>query len=181
MKSPININDPKSRTLLLGLAFALTVLLAAWTYSRVGEARDAAIAANDDLNECRDLVERMSAVRDRSSAASSSTREGDINQHIYTAASDAGLEPQVMSVEPGQPQRVQGTDYTELPVPLEIELVTLEDLVKFLHKLSTEDPAVRVRSISLAPPSEGDTSENWEASVTLAYLMRATSGRPAAQ
>jgi hypothetical protein len=65
------------------------------------------------------------------------------------------------------------TDYTELPVYLRFEPLTLRQLTTFLHTLTRIDPTSRPRSIELSVPEQASGSageERWRADVEVGWL-----------
>jgi hypothetical protein len=101
--------------------------------------------------------------------------EAQLNQRLRAAALDAGLSDQLLGIEPGQPQQLRDHDLKDTPIFLQLNGVTLPQLVAFLRRLTEDDPHIVPRNISLtAPPGSAPTTRNaaelWTADVTLAYL-----------
>ncbi len=96
---------------------------------------------------------------------------------LRQAALAAGL-PDAPGSEPGSPTRLAGTDYSELPVFLRFEPLTMKQLTAFLVSLSRLDASARATVIELTPPDpsvRGVTSaapgeEVWSAGVEVDYL-----------
>jgi hypothetical protein len=87
---------------------------------------------------------------------------------VATAASG-----KLTSIEPGQPARIEGTDYQETPIFLRLEAMPMKQLVSFLYESCARDAKARCRSIEL---SAAPASYNWSADVTISYLSYSPRG-----
>jgi len=177
-----------SRTqLLIGLVL-LSGIAAAFAYMRMERRRDAALAAERDLQIVhRDLAEMQTAGGGPHVVLGKFDPQ-ELSRRLNTAAAVAGIPDKLKDVDPNNaPVRLGNSDYSERPVILRFEGVTLEQLTRFLHELAANDPGSRAKSVELSPP-EGSTpaaagagGELWTADVAIAYLNYApketTSGR----
>jgi hypothetical protein len=97
-----------------------------------------------------------------------------INRHLRDAATATGVAEKLVSIEPGEPNHVAGTDYQEMLVFLRLESVPLRQLVTFLHAHAAADAAAHAKTIELSTPrTRGGVDDVWVADVTLAYTSYA--------
>lgn len=143
------------RTLPLAILLTLAAVSAWVAYARFSGQRDGAQAAAESLTAVkRDLAEidRLKLGGARSAAAALDAAE--LSRELRAAATAAGLADAPGS-EPGSPARLAASDYSETPVYLRFEPLTLRQLVTFLHHLSANDPSARAKRIELSPPQPG--------------------------
>ena len=97
-----------------------------------------------------------------------------VNRHLRDAAAAAGVADKLVSIEPGEPNLVAGTDYQEMLVFLRLEPVSLRELVTFLHAHAWADSATHAKAIELSTIARNQKDgELWLADVTLAYVSHA--------
>jgi hypothetical protein len=164
-------NVRTSLLIALLLAAGITAALAA---ARLQNARQRAQFASQDLALSRRYLADLRATHSQpSDNTTRSTSAGSINQLLRDAALQASASSSLTSIEPGQPARIEGTDYDETPIFLRLEASPMKQLVTFLHTASARDPRARCRSIEL---SAADGSDAWSADVTLGYLSYSPRG-----
>ena len=156
------------RTSLLIALLVAAGITAAIAASHLQSARQRAQSASQDLAVCREYLADLRAARVQpSDNTARSADNGSINQLLRDAAQQASASSALTSIEPGQPARIEGTDYDETPIFLRLEASPMKQLVTFLHTASARDPRARCRSIEL---STTDGPDAWSADVTLGYL-----------
>jgi hypothetical protein len=96
-----------------------------------------------------------------------------INRRLRDAATAAGVADKLVSIEPGEPNQVAGTDYQEMLVFLRLEPLPLRQLVTFLHAHAAADVAARTKAIELSMSRDRGVDEIWLADITLAYTSYA--------
>jgi hypothetical protein len=166
-------------TQLLLLIILLAAGACAWGYSRMDAEGEAAAIAQRNLLEAKQSLGEI--VRAKTSGAPTATANLDVselNRRLRDAASTAGISEKLVSIEPGQPNRIPNTDYNEMQVFLRFEPLSLKQLVTFLHELGTADHSSRAKSIELGTPAAASGTEAgagagdiWSAEVTMAYLI----------
>jgi hypothetical protein len=169
-------------TTLLVLVLLCAAVFLIFAMLRLAGARDDAAGSTGDLVICRaDLADLARWRARRTTAAPLSAADPELNRRLSAASVAAGIPGELASIEPGQPNRVHDSDYTETPVYVRLEAVTLRQLVNFLSALTASDAAVRPKSIELAtpaaPPANASVGELWTTDLTLAYLTYAPRGR----
>ena len=177
--------DPRVQlTTLLALLLLAAAVLAVFSLLRMESAREDANASERDLAVCQeDLADLAKWRAVRTTGAPTNSTDPELNRRLSAAAVAAGIPGELASIEPGQPNRVRETDYTETPVYLRLNAVTLRQLLTFLNELSASDAAVRAKTIELAPPAvvgpanPQTPGEFWTTDVALAYLTYAPRGR----
>ena len=95
------------------------------------------------------------------------------SRHLRDAAAAAGVAEKLVSIEPGEPNQVAGTDYQETLVFLRLEPLPLRQLVTFLHEHAAADAASRTKAIELSTAPTPGVDQLWLADVTLAYIRYA--------
>jgi hypothetical protein len=96
-----------------------------------------------------------------------------VNRHLRDAAAAAGVADKLVSIEPGEPNQVAGTDYQEMLVFLRLESLSVRELVTFLHAHASADTATHAKAIELSTIARDEGGELWLADVTLAYTSHA--------
>ena len=165
------------RTRLLALLVGAALVTAAPAISGLPRLRRQAAAEAQDWAACQrylaDLGQRPLAL-----SANGSAGVPDLNRRICDAATSAGVQQNLSSVEPGVPRPIPNSGQSELPVYLRFEAMTLRELCAFLSKLGSDDPLSHVKNVELEPvPADApvttrptaDAAERWTADVTVAY------------
>ena len=164
---------PRRQTLWLGLLLACVAAWVPLTYVRLSKYRDDAEVAARDLAEVKLALLDVHAFRASPGRAAPVLMEtAQLTQKLREAAAAAGL-PDAPGSEAGDPRRLANSDYTELPVYLRFEPLTLRQLTNFLHSLGRIDPTSRPRSIELAVPEQMSGppgEERWRADVEVGWL-----------
>jgi hypothetical protein len=168
------MNREKSRTNLLILLVALSIVACLIAAGRLARAHDAAASSSADLSESRALLADLAASKTGASPSPAAPTAPEVNQRLKTAAAAAGIVGKIRSIEPGQPNRLPNADYMETPVFVRTEPLTLRQLATFLLSLAQNDASCRAKMIELAVPQSPDggaaaAKDVWTADVTLAY------------
>ena len=170
------------RTQLLIALLIAAGLAAAVAYSWQQKRQEAAEASLRDLEVCNaDVADLARWNSGPTSDAPLTADNPELNRRLHEAAAEAGMPDELASIDPGQPRQIRETEYSETPVFLRLNSVTVRQFVTFLHSLSAHDPGVRTKSIELGSPggpAPGRGSESWTADVTLAYLSYSPRPRP---
>ncbi len=158
------------QTKLLVLLLLIAGVCAWISCSRLERLRESAQTAQRDLDVCRGYL------RDLASTGNAATLTGavdasELNRRLREAADAAHISDKLVSVEPAQPQRIENSDYRELPVFLRLESVSLGQLVAFLQQLGGSDAGCRPKLVNLDPAPGNPSPEQWSADVTLGYLL----------
>jgi hypothetical protein len=176
----------KRTTFLLVLLVVTAFLFGGFCHRRMLRLKEEAQTAHDNLNSARSaLTEIRQWKASPGRAAATPMESSQLTATLRRAALAAGL-PDAPGSEPGNPTRVAGTDYTELPVFLRFEPLTMKQLTSFLVNLSHIDASVRATVIELTPPdpsARGATSaapgeEVWSAGVEVDYLTYSPQNPP---
>jgi hypothetical protein len=160
--------------MLVGAAAIACVVAGLW----MSEQREAATIAATHLAAARRDMGYIVQVRlAPGQSVAESLDSPEISRRIREATRAAGLDDP-SSIEPSPPARVAMTDYTETPVYLALEPLTLKQLVTFLHHLCRIDPGARIKQIELNPPdaagggavAQDGPEDLWTAGVAVGYL-----------
>jgi hypothetical protein len=169
---------PKRRTFLLALLLVTAFLFGGFCHRRMMRLKEEAQTAHDNLASARSAlaeIHRWKASPGRAAAVAMETPQ--LSAKLREAALAAGLGDAPGS-EPGSPAQLAGTDYSELPVFLRFEPLTMKQLTSFLVTLSHIDPSARATVIELTPPDPSVSrsivappgEEVWSAGVEVDYL-----------
>jgi len=154
--------------LLLASAIAAAIALAQMQQHRIAAQRQQG-DLQQSLRLLADLDNNKSPVRLIATRLDGS----DMNRRIREAATAADISQNLSGIEPNRPVRVRETDYNELMVFLRFESVSIRQLATFMHRLSSVDPACRIKSIELDSPADPADTTHWTSDLTLAYLTYA--------
>lgn len=158
--------------LLVVLAATLAVV-ACYCVLELIAARNAALAGQQDLNECRALSDQIHLHRSRPSVAAEREKEPDeISGPIERAARAAGIAPErLVRIVPEPGRRHASTPYVEKPVQVTLRNVPIRQIVALLDAVITGQSGLEARSIRLAAPQVDDAGDAWNVELTLAYLI----------
>jgi hypothetical protein len=115
------------------------------------------------------IVAAMPALplRATDTATQASQLRAGVFDSLRQAAAATDASGKLTSIEPGQPARIEGSDYQETPIFLRLEAMPMKQLVSFLYESCARDAKARCRSIEL---SAAPSSNDWSADVTIGYL-----------
>ncbi|MDB5324242.1 MAG: hypothetical protein JWN40_5873 [Phycisphaerales bacterium] len=168
----------RRRTFLLALLVVTAFLFGGFCHLRMLRLKEEAQIARDNLIGAQAAlaeIRRWKASPGRAAAVAMEAPQ--LSATLRQAALAAGL-PDAPGSEPGSATRLAGTDYSELPVFLRFEPLTMKQLTSFLVSLSRIDASARATVIELTPPdpttrgaaSAAPGEEVWSAGVEVDYL-----------
>ena len=151
----------------------LLAVVAVQSYCRMASRRRSALAARDNLAACRRMsseIERFS--RRRAVAEERERRSAEVIGPIEQAARAAGIPgDRLVRITPVPPRRIDDSAYKEKPTQTILKRVTLEALVRMLHRLAQADQPLHPAAVRLSAPSREDTGPLWNAEILLSYLI----------
>ena len=160
-------------TFILLLLLIASAIAAAIAFAQMQRNRAAADKEQADLQTSLRLLGDLDNNKSPARLIATRLDGSDMNRRIRDAATAAGISQNLSGIEPNRPVRVRETDYNELMVFLRFESVSIRQLATFMQRLSSVDPACRIKSIELdSPPDPADTT-HWTSDLTLAYLTYA--------
>jgi hypothetical protein len=165
-----------TKLLALGIGISLILLVAAgW---RFVSAADQLARTQDDWHVCQREFSELESLRSkRTINAPLASSDAELNRRLNASAISAGIAKELTTIEPGTPIRVRDFDYTQTPVYLQLNSVTLHQLVTFLDSLTSADAAVQAKTIELNPAPSNESDERWTSAVALEYQTYAPRGR----
>jgi hypothetical protein len=171
------------RTQLLTLIALLAGVGAFLAYAHLDRQRNDALAARRDAQTVEQDLSHIAQATKSIRPVAAKTDASDLVRRIADVAAIAGVQLTDRG-EPGIPQRIGQTQYSELPIFLGFESITMRQLTTFLNQLAQSDPGSRAQMIELRPregaPSTSSNNasaasiaaeELWTADVTIAYLI----------
>ena len=163
--------------LYLGL-LVVSVIVLAVTFDEWLKASREFDTASKDLQRCRDLVNEISALKDRPRVASLDVESPEQTiGRVVEAQKQSQLAPQsLVSVSPSAPTRLEKTEYQVRTTELMLEQVSLDQVHRFACVLGQNEDGMVVRELALTPetasPSNAsNTSERWNARLILTQLI----------
>jgi hypothetical protein len=167
-------------THLLAALLIVAALCCAAAFARLNRASraadDAARAFAQSQSQLMQLSTRAIVVAGGGSSSGAGDTAGantQINRHLRDAATATGVAEKLVSIEPGEPNQVPGTDYQEMLVFLRLESIPLRQLVAFLHEHAVAEAASHAKTIELSARRAQGADDTWLADVTLAYTSYA--------
>lgn len=159
----------------LAQACLLGALAAAaiYGYSLLAKAKRRAMDAAEDLRATRHAADLIKASRDTPALVGLHEIEHlELSRGIESAAQSAGIAAgEIDSIDPSPPRQLGNSPYKEKPTEVRLRQATLQQLITFLHRLSTGPAGLTVKNLRLAAPHELDKPDLWKVEVTLTYLL----------
>jgi hypothetical protein len=129
-----------------------------------------------DARTCRDLASEMTALRELPQFAVLEAESVEtIFGHIQRAVESALLPPKsLVRVQPSAPSYLGDSSYRIRPIRLELEEVTMRQLITFAHHLVDENRGLTVRDLEFwhaGTDSSSAPGERWSAELTLTQLI----------
>ncbi|MBE3068812.1 MAG: hypothetical protein IMZ66_01110 [Planctomycetes bacterium] len=164
---------PRRMRIYLVAVLALAVAWAAWSLTRLAEARAAAEGAAHDLATCRRLEGDILHLRARPATAADRERQSaEVTAPIEKAAREAGLAgDRLVRISPEPAQRVGETEYLEKPTRVLLKNVTLKQLARMAYVLGTPPTGLDLKSVRLTAPSRDASDGTWSAELVFVYLI----------
>lgn len=160
-------------TMLLGVLAAMLAVVAGYSVLELLAARNAALACERDVADCRTLIRQIDAHRRRPSVAAEREKEPDeISGPIERAARAAGIASErLVRIVPEPGRRLASTPYVEKPVQVTLKNVPIRQIVGLLDAVTTAQAGLEARSIRLTAPQPEDAGDSWNVELTLGYLV----------
>ena len=159
-------------TQLLAALLVVAAFCCAAAFARLNQSSRAADDAARTFAQSQSQLKQLSS-RPIIGNGDNAGANAQINRHLRDAAAAAGVAEKLVSIEPGEPNQVAGTDYQEMLVFLRLESIPLRELVTFLHAHAAADAASHAKAIELSAPRHQGANDLWLADVTLAYTTYA--------
>lgn len=155
------------------LATAGLVLLNGWAMMHLQGARQSAQLAKSGAKEVQVLADKIVALRNRAQrAAVSPVSDADLSRSVEEACRAAQIPAgQLSRIAPQSPHRYQDSGYLEQSIDLDLDGLTLPQLLTCLLDLTTKNEGVNIKSLRLTAPRESSDRETWKAEVTLSYFI----------
>ena len=160
-------------TRLLAALLVVAALCCVAAFARLSRSARAANDAAGAFAQSQGKLKQL-ASRPVLGAGDHANANAQINRHLRDAAAAAGVADRLVSIEPGEPNQVAGTDYQEMLVFLRLESIPLRQLVTFLHAHAAAEAASHAKTIELSTPRHQGSDDVWLADVTLAYTSYVT-------
>ena len=171
-----------NRLLLSGLLFvAFCGLL--WSGLSLQASYKRSNAAQTNLQSCERLAAEILQKRKAPQQATDKERsEAALFELMQESLHNASLPTTALKrVDSRAPKRLTGSDYLQHQIEAELQAITMQQLIEFLLYLNEHAPEFEVSDLHLSVARKrsktAETSELWEAEVTLTYLIYAATIR----
>lgn len=162
---------------LAGVMLAGFVALSIWSYLQLKQNRGASAAAAASLQECRELAGQIHDLRAQPLRAGLwAHSRTELAERIEESANNAQVPfAHVMRIDPLGARRIDNTAYLQQATSVQLESITLKQLVTLVSSLTESDGGLQVPAIRLLvsknAPRASTGAEIWDAEVTLTYLI----------
>jgi len=166
----------RSLTLLLVLALA-TAVLPYCAYEQMESYRRSAVDSAVQWRECRRLAEQIKTLKDKPLQATASLQSKVQLAHaVEEAAKMAGISvDRIIRIDARPPRQIEKTLYKEQPTYVELQGVTLHQIIQFLYSITKNGQGMEILDLRLHAPrverAAGAGGESWDVEVTLTYLI----------
>ena len=162
------------------------VIAAVYLYGESRSAKRNADEAVRQFDESREFARKIITLREQPELITAEFRSSlQIAQFIKTAMTVAEIpEENLIRIEPRGTQRIAKTPYLEQPFHLELQKITMPQLVRFLHHLSVHDRLetsdLRLHVLRGSPIRRGEAGERegeeegpefWNAELVLTNVL----------
>src|SRR3982074_2282975 len=147
----------RPHTPLLTLLALLAGVCSFLAYAHLDQKRADAQAAHLDAQIVERDLSRIARSTNTIRPIPAKTDASDLVRRIADVAAIAGVQLTDRG-EPGVPQHIGHTQYSELPIFLGFESITMRQLTTFLNQLAKSDPGSRAQMIELRPREGGSAS-----------------------
>lgn len=170
------MNASGRQRLLAGAMLVILALAALWTARWAETRRDEAMRSARSLAVCEQLLADIESLRaEPKTAAQQSISDHRLGRRIEVALQKANLDEDAWEgTYPQGPQSLPNSPYVRRPTVLELGGVSLLQLGNFLYHV-TEDSQFRADELRLRTPRRSASRNQWDAEITLTYLVYAAS------
>lgn len=157
---------PKPLMQIGGILVAILVA-AGWSFDYLQTGRAAAELAGHDLQDCRLAGSRIEQLRERVPQTQvGGGVEADAGRVVEDAAKTADVPPaSLVRIAPQPARRIGQSQLQEQQTSLQLQQVTLRQLLGFLH--AAEGAGLPARSVVISTPTENRSGDAWNAEVEL--------------
>jgi hypothetical protein len=166
--------EMRSRRLLVACVAVSLLLIAGWSYSVMSSARAEAINANNDLAECRALVDSIEKLNDQPRlVALEASSQTSVSQQVEETVIGVGLRVEaLLSVQPRAAERIGTTEYVNQTTRIQVEAVTLRQILQLASDLEAKTAGFRVRDLVLTSNENSSArKELWNAEAVLTQTV----------
>lgn len=151
----------------------LVLLVACWFEHRaLGSLENRHAVQTRSLRQMRADVERITVLSTAPRGADDHRRSSEeLLGELETALSEVGIPlSRWQDSVPRQPQQLPGTEYQQVATRLYFDELSLEELVKFAHRLVDQDPSLFVSAVRINA-GRGKDTQTWSVELTVTYLV----------
>lgn len=156
-------------------SFTVLVVAAAVSFWQSRAYSTSLATEQEDANTCRELAAEISALRELPQFAVLEAESVEtIFGHIEQAADSASLGSALVRIQPSTPSYVGDSAYRIRPIRMELQAVTMEQIVRFAHQLVDENRGMTVRDLEfwqVRGDRQSAPEESWNAELTLTQLI----------
>lgn len=160
--------------IMLAVLGAMLVLTAGWTYQYMMAGRSSAVAASDELADGLSMMAQIDQIsRQPRLAADREKLSTETTSLIEAAAEAAGIDKgaSLRRFSYPAPRRLGNSAYKEMSTQVQLQSVSMKQLVDLASAPSLQEAVLNVESIRISAPRESDDADNWNAELVLTYLV----------
>lgn len=153
--------------------FALLIAANIYGWQELNRSHHAAAAARSNLAACERLAVSIKSLKQKPALARSLQHEmTDLIRRIEEAATSASIPlERLVRIDPQTPKRLGNSSYQEHAAILDIDGVSLRQLITFLHLLASNESGLDAQNIQLIAPRDPAALEQWNCGLVLTYLI----------
>ena len=156
---------------MLSVIFIVLTIAAIWNTSLMYSEKSHARIARQDLNSSNELASDIIALKNQPTLVFAQAMEvQELGERLDAALKLAEATNTLGSVTPRSPRRVGESPYIHKPTELRLNGLSLNQLVTFLHHL-TSDSSLTVSDLRLVQPTQPAPRFVWNAEATVSYLI----------
>ncbi len=167
------IDRSLQRVRLLWAAVVAAALLCVVSWRRADAAAGALVADRVQASRVANDLRAIRRLRDRpEQAVEAPIESSQLLSTVQSAMRASGVsERQLLSTLPEPSRRTRGSDHAVVKIRLQLQGLTMKQLVHFGVALRNEHPALRLAALNLRPERDG---EDWDAEIVVAYSVYAS-------
>lgn len=173
VESDLQTRRSRRRALYALGTLCLVLLVACWFESRSLRSLENRYAAQtQSLLQMRADVERITVLSSAPRGADDHRRSSEeLLAELEAALGEVGIPlDRWQDSVPRQPQQVPGTEYRQVATRLYFDELSLEEIIKFAHRIVDQDPSLFVSSVRVRAGRANNT-QTWSVELTVTYLV----------
>jgi hypothetical protein len=169
------MNRTHRQAVLFGLLIVVLVLGTFWAKQTCDLSRQRLRAAANETADCRVVVDSIHRLRGASIPADADLPEEQLYQCFHESAQFAGFDDRsvIRSISPQPARSMRGSSLRQQDVNLDLQGMTMEQLVRFLQHLHSTHSQLQVSAMKLREPKGLGPAALWDVQpLVLSYQIK---------